>query len=168
MGEVDVKKLLYMQRALNERIVKEHSLKNEELYNKRLLAFLVELGELANETRSFKYWSTKRPSPDDVILEEYVDGLHFVLSICLDLGAEELQVPQEKLEKEDSGRITERFINICRQASSLADDRKLERAMLLFEEYLLLGQTLGFAYSEIEEGYLQKNEVNHARQDSGY
>ncbi|OYD58320.1 dUTPase [Fictibacillus aquaticus] len=165
---MDVKKLLYMQRQLNERIVREHTLNNEELYNKRLLAFLVELGELANETRSFKYWSTKGPSPDEVILEEYVDGLHFVLSICLDLGAEELQVPLEKLEQEDSDSITSRFITLCRQASSLADDRKRERVMLLFEEYLLLGQALGFTFSQIEEGYLKKNEVNHTRQDSGY
>lgn len=51
-----------------------------------MLALLVEIGELANETRCFKYWSNKPASEREVILEEYVDGLHFILSIGIDLG----------------------------------------------------------------------------------
>ncbi len=80
------------QRELDERIEEEHQLSGNQ-FDERLLALLVELGELANETRSFKFWSTKGPSPQDVILEEYVDGIHFLLSIGLALGYERDSFP---------------------------------------------------------------------------
>ncbi|MFC7371329.1 dUTP diphosphatase [Fictibacillus iocasae] len=165
---MNIKMLMNMQRNLNERILREHNLKNEELYKKRLLAFLVELGELANETRSFKYWSMKPASEENEILEEYVDGLHFVLSICLDLGIEALTLPTERTEKEDNDIITDHFLGLYEHTSKLAEHRLIESGLLLFEKYIILGEALGFTYEQIEESYLKKNEVNHARQDSGY
>ncbi len=48
---------------------------------KRDLALTIELAELANETRCFKYWSSKGPSEREVILEEFVDSIHFLLSL---------------------------------------------------------------------------------------
>ncbi len=66
---------------------KEHDLQPKKIVKKKkMLALLVEIGELANETRCFKYWSNKPASEREVILEEYVDGLHFILSIGIDLG----------------------------------------------------------------------------------
>ena len=59
---------------------------NRKIVKRKMLALLVEIGELANETRCFKYWSNKPASEREVILEEYVDGLHFILSIGIDLG----------------------------------------------------------------------------------
>ncbi|MGG4002815.1 dUTP diphosphatase, partial [Geobacillus stearothermophilus] len=75
-----------MQRALDERIETEHGLMEEDLFARKQLAFLVELGELANETRCFKFWSIKPPAPAERVLEEYVDGLHFLLSLGLECG----------------------------------------------------------------------------------
>lgn len=46
---------------------------NDELiYAKNCIEFLVELGEFINETKCFKYWSTKSPKRDDM-LEELAD-----------------------------------------------------------------------------------------------
>src|SRR5699024_5876901 len=82
----DWTKLFNMQAKLDQYIAENHNLtKKDNLVSKRYLALLVELGELANETRCFKFWSTKAPSHNDVILEEYVDGVHFILSLVLDL-----------------------------------------------------------------------------------
>src|SRR5699024_11734252 len=89
--------LYEMQRKLDMYIEENHSLVKEGIFPKKLLALLVELGELANETRCFKFWSTKPPSQKQVILEEYVDVLHFILSLGLEAGFRfnpEKDVPQ--------------------------------------------------------------------------
>ena len=78
--------LFSMQRQLDERIETERGLRGERLIERKLLALLVEVGELANETRCFKFWSSKPKAADETILEEYVDGLHFILSLGLDLS----------------------------------------------------------------------------------
>ena len=49
--------------------------------NDRLLALFVEVGEFANATRCFKYWSKKPSESKERLLDEYVDMLHFWLSI---------------------------------------------------------------------------------------
>src|SRR5690625_2038703 len=99
---MNLNKLFEAQRKLDERIVKEKGLENEDLLDKKILALLVELGELANKYRGFKFWSEDQepntkvyygpPELPDVgtyknpLLEEYVDCLHFILSIGNNLG----------------------------------------------------------------------------------
>src|SRR5690625_912237 len=75
-----------MQSNLDEYISKNHNLENESLFEEKFLALLVELGELANETRCFKFWSTKSSSERETVLEEYVDNIHFLLSIGIEKG----------------------------------------------------------------------------------
>ncbi|MDN4072659.1 dUTP diphosphatase [Fictibacillus terranigra] len=158
------KELFEMQNQLNERIVQEHALHNEDLYDKRLLALLVELGELANETRCFKYWSVKPPSSDSVILEEYVDGLHFVLSVGLDHGLQDA-IKEGTVVSED---LTSQFLCLYRTISELQCKKDTQLFSRLFSEYLGLGHLLGFTEETIFKGYYSKNQVNHQRQDEGY
>ena len=54
---------------------------SKDFLNERILALFVEVGEFANATRSFKYWSKKPPESKERLLDEYVDMLHFYLSI---------------------------------------------------------------------------------------
>ncbi|WNB93201.1 dUTP diphosphatase [Bacillus sp. NEB1478] len=164
---MNIQRLFSMQKELNNRIVKEHQLNNEDLYEKRRLAFLVELGELANETRCFKYWSTKSPSLKETILEEYVDGLHFVLSIGIDLEITDIQLPDEvKLQtKMDNIELTDVFLSLYQAGSKKLS---INEFVLFFEDFMGLGSKLKFSYEEIEAAYLEKNLVNHERQNSGY
>ncbi|WP_236620399.1 dUTP diphosphatase, partial [Geobacillus thermodenitrificans] len=98
-----------MQRQLDEYIEREHPRQEgEDRLSKKILALMVELGELANEWRGFKFWSHdqvprtrvlvnrttddigfKNIGPEHIknpLLEEYVDGLHFLLSIGLEIA----------------------------------------------------------------------------------
>lgn len=77
---MNLAKLFQLQENLDERIRKEHGLQGESLISKKVLALQVELAELANETRCFKFWSNKKASAKEIILEEYVDCLHFILT----------------------------------------------------------------------------------------
>ncbi|MBH0157783.1 dUTP diphosphatase [Fictibacillus sp. 5RED26] len=162
-----IKELFSMQNELNMRIVKEHKLDNSSLFEQRRLAFLVELGELANETRCFKYWSKRPASEKEVILEEYVDGLHFVLSIGLDLGFKEVEITTEVDlgEKMDKIDINTLFLTLYQSGSKSLLNEEFQS---FFDTFLGLGVKLGFSFEEIEEAYFAKNRVNHERQDTGY
>ncbi|NLD21662.1 MAG: dUTPase [Bacteroidales bacterium] len=55
---MNISKLFELQRQLDEHIVREHPPKEgEDRLAKKILALQVELGELANEWRGFKFWS---------------------------------------------------------------------------------------------------------------
>lgn len=59
----------------------KEDLSSKERLTNTILAAIVEISELANEIRCFKHWSKKESSHKDILLEEYVDVLHFFLSI---------------------------------------------------------------------------------------
>ena len=86
-------KLFLAQKELDARIEEQHPRAEGEIRNpEKVLALLVELGELANETRCFKFWSFKPASEKKVILEEFVDGIHFLLSLGLEMGVKEFGI----------------------------------------------------------------------------
>lgn len=151
------------QRELDERIKTHHGLSGNQ-FDERLLALLVELGELANETRSFKFWSKKGPSPQDVILEEYVDGIHFLLSLGLALGYERDAFPAGSSYLD----ATDAFLDIYRKVTNFGLSKTEAMYETLMAAYLELGYTLGFNEQLILQAYMNKNEVNHERQNQGY
>lgn len=162
---VNLSKLFSMQRELDEKIVREKNLHDLDRLPYLKLALLVELGELANEWRGFKFWSNDRKPRREKILEEYVDCLHFILSIGL-----LLQVPEDQ-EFDYLGRV-------------YSDEWIIHTFRLIFygvtqiegrsgwhhvtEEFISLGESLGLTWDEIEQAYIQKNVVNHQRQENGY
>ena len=96
---MELMNLFTMQRDLDAYIQKNNSV-IENVFQKKGLALLVELAELANETRCFKFWSTKGPSEREVILEEYVDSIHFLLSLGIEKDLDTLEIWPEGEVKE--------------------------------------------------------------------
>lgn len=161
---MNLKDLYSLQGQLDSKIKAQHHLQNENLVERKILALLVELGELANETRCFKFWSTKASSPKEIILEEYVDGLHFILSLGLDLGMEVGVLEM------NAGRapLVNQFSQLYSRITSFRTAQTTDEYQDLFRAYLELGASLGFAEDEIISAYFQKNETNHERQKQGY
>ncbi len=156
--------MLYdMQQQLDQYIEKQHDLTKGEKTQEKMLAFLVELGELANETRCFKFWSVKGPSEKDVVVEEYVDGLHFLLSLGLDIH---IRYQPQIVEKYDS--LTEGFLATYAAADHFKRAPERDSYQQLFTAFLNLGKTLGLDENEIMNAYYSKNEVNYKRQEEGY
>lgn len=60
MSEITIKQLYEEQTELYEQIIKEKGLEGQDLLPSTVLALQVELAELANEWRVFKYWSNDR------------------------------------------------------------------------------------------------------------
>ena len=68
---INIKELYSLQASLDAEIARNHNVTYESTFERRLLALIVEIGELANETRCFKYWSNKESSPKEVVMDEF-------------------------------------------------------------------------------------------------
>lgn len=169
---MNLKKLCEMQQVLDNRIIQEHGLEGKNLEDNKILALLVEICELANETRCFKHWSNKGPSERNILLEEYVDSLHFFLSI-----ANHRQYDVDRLYgvytkdfevKQEESSLVEAFKEIMAKILIMEQNEDPFHYIQAFASYLNLGKMLGFSWDQIQQGYIQKNEINHKRQDNGY
>lgn len=182
---MNLSKLFEMQRELDEYIEREHPRKpKEDRLAKKILALLVELGELANEWRGFKFWSyDQKPRTkmhktyssvlgieknySNPLLEEYVDCLHFILSIGLELNIPVIYGTKTKWDEltSDETDITQQFLLVFENVNRLVHPIDW---INLFEEFYILGELLGFTWEQIEQAYMSKNAENHARQKNGY
>lgn len=165
----DIVKLYEMQSKLDGYITSNHNVKEQDTINERWIALLVELGELANETRCFKYWSLKSASERDIVLEEYVDGVHFILSIGNTINQKRIipilnEVPTNPTKKELTHKFAELFTcitNSMNKINILTHNDVLAR-------FLELGLMLGFCGEDIYNAYINKNQINFSRQDNKY
>jgi dimeric dUTPase (all-alpha-NTP-PPase superfamily) len=158
--------LFQMQQALDNHIEEKHQLQQEDLFSRKSLALLVEIGELANETRCFKFWSVKPSSEKEVILEEFVDGIHFILSLGIECGFH--QTLKEVIEDAPALNITDQFHVIFERVHIFHKSKSLKDYLLLFEAYLQLAALLGITNEEIVDAYFTKNKVNYQRQENNY
>lgn len=156
--------LFAIQQKLDDRILMEHDLAGQDLVPQKILALQVELCELANETRCFKYWSKKPPASREIILGEYVDVVHFVLSLLIAFDVTDVD------DRRRAGQVdlTAHFSYMLGLAHIITVSRSQEDLRELFAALLSLGDLLHFSEAEIEQAYLYKNSVNHQRQEQGY
>ncbi|WP_243173015.1 dUTP diphosphatase [Bacillus sp. FSL K6-2869] len=112
---------------------------------------------------------TKNP-----LLEEYVDCLHFVLSIGNSIGYSSRICNVNLLSriiKEVS--VEKAFLGVFKSVAFLLteiDDLGMayHHYRKIFNGFNELGIALGFTPKEIEDAYMKKNAVNHLRQQEGY
>ncbi|WP_199425781.1 dUTP diphosphatase [Thermaerobacillus caldiproteolyticus] len=207
---MNLQKLFELQRKLDEHIEQEHPRQEgEDRLAKKILALLVELGELAREWRGFKYWSKDQeprtfervPCPTcnpnggryrlfqdgtedpqefcetcagykcidkNPLLEEYVDCLHFILSIGLETGKDKEVEFQALYVDGDYQDIVMQFNVLFDKVGDFYAYKTKGNYQIVLSLFLALGEMLGFTWEQIEEAYMKKNAENHARQENGY
>lgn len=106
------------------------------------------------------------------LLEEYVDCLHFILSIGLELninvkGMEKFSVFDTYPNRTEIFIFSKLFKDISNMLGQENDD-VLADYYRSFQWLLELGCKLGFTWEQIEQAYYDKNEINHERQNTGY
>jgi len=116
---MEIKELLELQKELDTKIIDKYNHANGlisdfgqgDFLTERLLALQVEVSELANATRCFKYWSEKPAESKERQLDEYADCLHFLLSIghTLNFTAEEIEKAYLNKHKENYKRQKEGY-----------------------------------------------------------
>ncbi|MDU0077726.1 dUTP diphosphatase [Bacillus sp. IS1] len=107
------------------------------------------------------------------LLEEYVDCLHFILSIGNRLGWNDTDtiddVVVQHLISEKGFDTAKTFSCLLSIAYGFHFSNVEKRTYIsLFTTFFELGNKLGFKWEQIEAAYMDKNAVNHQRQQEGY
>jgi len=108
------------------------------------------------------------------LLEEYVDCLHFILSVGIDLQVQHDYTVH--FIKDDEESIIDLFAECYAFAGDLYWNNKNGGTItesqndykVLLIHFNQLGGKLGFKWDEVEDAYYAKNKVNHERQNAGY
>ena len=169
--------LLKMQQVLDEKIFKENG-KVEYPEAEINLALITEIGELLQEVPEvFKYW--KKTATDDMekALEEYIDVLHFALSLT--------NYNAENIVKTGNGIQANGFENVfkvydycfaCEYSKNCTPAENIHLMILdiindnvlRLSHVFVLGNYFGFTWDDIYAKYIKKNQVNHKRVEEGY
>lgn len=161
---MNLQELFHMQRQLDSYIQSNRNV-DEPVFRKKVLALQVELSELANETRCFKFWSTKGPSDKETLLEEYVDCIHFLLSLGIEKDLDSLEHWPKPRNEQD---LTELFLAAHEEVGRFAQHATKEQYAGLWQTFGAIARALGFSYEEVLQAYVEKNETNYKRQQQGY
>ncbi len=155
--------LFLMQKELDAFIENNHAI-DRDVFIEKGLALMVELAELANETRCFKFWSSKGPSDREVILEEFVDSIHFLLSLGNEKG---YSLEQWSIVIKDTD-LTTSFLYTQESILTFIYNPDIDKYYKVWQNYGVLAYNLGFSLDDILTAYISKNEKNYERQRSGY
>ena len=200
---IDYQKLFNLQEKLDKNITEKHGLKGQDLTDKRILALIVEFGELTQEWRQFKFWkkdnqpntefyewytssNEKRTSHKDPkktypfgiykkyrksnpLLEEYIDCLHFIMSLGNEISYKNTPL-RDTLELKDVKIKTDEraFLTLNQTIAQFETKRNTETYNQLFNTFRKLGELLGFTSECVEKAYHSKNAINHDRQKDNY
>ncbi len=149
---------------LDKYIFEKNNLSSKETYEKRKISFLVELGEFANEVRTFKFWSKKTMSKDKIVIEEFIDGLHFIVSVGVDMNNKDWKIEIKDNKKDFNEQLMQTYVLFIKYAKT--DD--LDDYQKALKSFITLGAILNFTYEKMFQAYLLKNEENIRRQDTNY
>lgn len=159
-------KIIKLQAELDAKITKTRKIiENEEILIAKFLALLVEIGEFANEQRCFKYWSSKPASAKAVLLEEYIDGLHFIISIANNL---KINLANLKIIEKEYTNLNLAFLDLFSETLKLQQEKDLNTINQWFNTYYTIAKLCNFDGNDIFNGYLSKNKINHLRQEQNY
>lgn len=164
MAEIKLEKMFKVQAELDATIAKNHNVSYETTREKRILSLLVEIGELANATRCFKYWSNKPSEPKERVLDEYADGLHFFLSLGVDIETSK----NEYDFVESCNSPTAQFHEVYDKINTFVNKQDDASYISAFQSFFDLALVLGYTWKEVEEAYYKKVGVNYHRQETNY
>lgn len=142
----------------------DNTFKDIEMVKKNKLELLVEIGELANETRYFKYWSNKKMDLN-LVKGEFADcmimSFYFfnILNISLD---EEFKIINDNYDNVDI------FGRLYKLASDFYLNENKETIKEFFSTLIKLGHMIGFTDFDIIEICLNKISKDKKRFEENY
>lgn len=163
--KINLNKIFEQQIVLDKHIHSQHDVNYDKIHTELKLALIVELAETANEIRSFKFWSNKPSSAKEIVLEEYVDGIHFITSLCIYYKVNPIFEVIEDKPFKNKRDITNAFIELFNEATLINSPNQ---STAWYSKYLSFGLRLGFSVDDIIQAYEAKNKVNHQRQENNY
>lgn len=165
---MNIEMLLQKQSQLDKVIFENAGIKEYPIAETHL-ALLVEINELAQEVKCFKYWKKHKKVDRKKVLEEYADCFALALSLENHLGqgnpiiytiaAETFDEFNNNKCPNDSEKLSLKF------TIAIHDTTELKAPLLTI---LALGTCLKISSDEMEQAYLKKNKINLERQANNY
>lgn len=155
--------LFQKQMKLDEHIYKKQGVEAKDIFEKKIVALICELYELVNELQFFKYWKGAILVDHEKATKEYIDVIHFTISIANDLGVDEHEYVQT--EPKDLNKL---IIGITNLATVISTSKNAEHVKSLINNVIALGYQLNLTEQDVIEAYDKKNAVNYERQKVGY
>lgn len=109
----------------------------------------------------FKYWKKTAVNNKEKALEEYIDCLHFAVSL-LNYYDVDIDFTYNDCFPENSPYSRYKLSNELSSIINMAGYNNSIRTLFV------LGHRFGFTWDEIYQAYLKKNKINHERQTEGY
>ncbi|PEB56225.1 dUTPase [Bacillus pseudomycoides] len=174
----NLRELFAMQKELDKRI----DYRDEDRIELKFYSLHVEVNEAWNETMSFKFWSKRFKEPDtDKLLEELIDGLHFLLSIVLDINTS-TRSNHNFIGCFNYAKIHSRHIYSVNRLFEMWSTTVLKakkkwvayrifpvaELRIMFGVFFRICYLYDFTYKDIVRAYKEKNKENFIRQASGY
>ena len=159
----------YELQSLLEKKIDEKCICNDKIKKLRV-AISVELCELMNEWKGFKYWSVSKEINENNVLYEFVDVLSMVLALGIELG-----IKPETIDPETSGDIYDKFFYIQHVLTlDVFQHAEIDRLQEIYYFKRLLSVTLGIAAdlqlteTKIHYAFCMKHLVNLKRLKNNY
>ena len=149
---------------LDKKFDELYDMNNIDIIRKNKLELLVELGELANETKCFKYWSNK-PSDINKVKEEYADCLIMVFSFfnMYDINLDEdFKITKIRYDIVD---LIGQLYHLC---SEFYYNENRDLIKQIFVNFIDLGHQLLLSDDDIIKACLDKIKINYSRFDTGF
>ena len=130
---------------------------DKDMYKKNKIELLVEIGELANETRCVKYWTTKSPNKE-LVLFEYADCI--IMTLCL---YNYLNLELEDIEFNKIEDPCDNFAYLYKLCSEFYFNDNKEILKEILFNLINLGELLNITHEEIVSNTLKKIELDTKR-----
>jgi len=162
MNLVAWNKLYKNNKRLDEIFIEKYQ-SDTRLYLKNSIELMVEIGEFVNETKVFKYWTTKKPKIEKM-LEEYADVITMILTFY---GIHNLKIKEDypKIEETDILKLIMELYKKAYDFYEYNDKYILEE---LFYYTLYIGTLLEFKESDIIDAIEKKQQIIEERLNSDY
>lgn len=141
----------------------EYGFTDAKMHEKNKLELLVEIGELANETRYFKYWSSK-PINMELVKGEFADCFIMTLYFFHIMNIN-LEDDFKKIEEYDKVDIFARLYELGVEFYK-SDSKDVIKEF--FSTLISLGYIIGFTDEDIINLSLVKIEKNKVRFEEGF
>lgn len=186
--------LFRVQDKLDTHINGLKGLSIHDVIQEKFLALLVEIGEMANEHREFKFWSNNNRPREKMqcsecggsglklrqtcsiclgdgwynpLLVEMVDCMHFMFSIgnYYNLGYKEgLKLDFVFI----TNNVTDLLIDFFQSVIRMRVDPCRSNYEDMWSVFISIKHLMGYGDYQLKEAYMKKNEVNYDRQAEGY
>ena len=164
MARIDLEELFQAQEQLDLAIAQNHDITYATTRHRRFMACYVEIGELANATRCFKYWSNKGAEEDEIVLDEFADGLHFFLSLGVDIKTSKRSYNLTK----HMDNLTDQFLEVYHRLDVFRKKQDDVSYIKAFQAFLNLLPLMGYKWKQLRDAYYKKLGVNYKRQENNY